>query len=299
MASHQPGILAALPAQARHLFFTLDSTAALADALAGLTRLADGESIVTGFGASLVQALGGEIEGLRAFPALSGAGVDVPSTQHALWCWLRGADRGELLHRSRAIEAALAPALRLAQMSETFLHKTGHDLTGYEDGTENPTGDDAAAAALVRGDKPGMAGMAGMAGSSFASVQNWRHDFDAFSALAESDRDNIIGRRRSDNEELEDAPESAHVKRTAQESFSPEAFVLRRSMPWIDGSDAGLAFLAFGHSFDAFEAQLKRMAGLEDGIVDGMFRISQPVSGGYYWCPPLADGRIDLRAIGR
>ena len=44
------------------------------------------------------------------------------------------------------------------------------------------------------------------------------------------------------------APESAHVKRTAQESFSPEAFVLRRSMPWADCGQAGLAFLyAFNH----------------------------------------------------
>ena len=32
----------------------------------------------------------------------------------------------------------------------------------------------------------------------------------------------------SDNEELDDAPESAQVKRTAQESVTPEAFILRQ-----------------------------------------------------------------------
>lgn len=36
------------------------------------------------------------------------------------------------------------------------------------------------------------------------------------------ERDHIIGRRLSDNEELEDAPESAHVKRTAQEASPPK-----------------------------------------------------------------------------
>lgn len=293
MSQHQKGILAPLPSQARHLYFSLESADGLDGALAELKRLADGDALVVGFGASLVQALGCQLDGLRIFPALSGAGVDVPSTQHALWCWLRGDDRGELLHRTRELTTALAPALRLQQINEAFVYQAGHDLTGYEDGTENPTGEDADAAALVGGDTPGLAG------SSFAAVQNWQHDLATFDQLPEGERDHIIGRRRSDNEELEDAPASAHVKRTAQESFTPEAFVLRRSMPWSEGERCGLAFLAFGHSLDAFEAQLTRMAGLSDGIVDGMFRISRPISGGYYWCPPLYDGRLDLRALGR
>ena len=56
-------------------------------------------------------------------------------------------------------------------------------------------------------------------------------------------------------------------------------------------------FLAFGHSFDAFEAQLRRMSGLEDGIVDGLYRISKPLTGGYYWCPPVREGRLDLSLV--
>ena len=54
---------------------------------------------------------------------------------------------------------------------------------------------------------------------------------------------------------------------------------------------------AFGFSRDAFEAQLRRMSGLEDGITDGLYRMSRPITGGYYWCPPLKDGRLDLRAL--
>jgi putative iron-dependent peroxidase len=98
--------------------------------------------------------------------------------------------------------------------------------------------------------------------------------------------------------ELADAPDSSHVKRTAQESFTPEAFVLRRSMPWIEGTRAGLMFVAFGRSFDAFEAQLRRMIGAEDGICDALFRFTQPISGAYYWCPPVRNGGLDLRALG-
>ncbi|CAD5198729.1 Dyp-type peroxidase [Pseudomonas sp. FEN] len=286
MSHYQPGILAKpVPLQARHLFFALESAEALPAALDNLARLVDVKRTVVGFGESLVQALGCHVQGLRAFPGITGAGVDNPSTQHALWCWLHGEDRGELLHRSRELERALAPALKRVQMTEAFRHKSGHDLTGYEDGTENPV-DEAAVAAGIAAD-----------GGSFAAIQQWQHDLDAFAALPAHEQDNIMGRRKSDNEELEDAPESAHVKRTAQESFAPEAFVVRRSMPWSNEQGAGLMFLAFGHSFEAFEAQLRRMSGLDDGIVDALYRFSRPITGGYYWCPPLSEGRLDLSAL--
>ena len=286
MSRYQPGILATpVPLQARHLFFALESIEAVPAALDALARLVDVKHAVIGFGESLVQALGGQVHGLRAFPVITGAGVDNPSTQHALWCWLHGEDRGELLHRSRALEQALAPALKLVQMTEAFRHKSGHDLTGYEDGTENPL-DEAAVEAGIAAN-----------GGSFAAIQQWQHNLDAFAALPSHEQDNIMGRRKSDNEELDDAPASAHVKRTAQESFAPEAFVVRRSMPWSNEQGAGLMFLAFGHSFTAFEAQLRRMSGLDDGIVDALYRFSRPITGGYYWCPPLNDGCLDLCAL--
>ncbi|WP_285415824.1 Dyp-type peroxidase [Pseudomonas sp. efr-133-TYG-5] len=292
MSYYQPGILATpVPPQARHLFFALQSVEALPQAFDNLMNLVDGKSAVVGLGESLVKAMNVQVAGLRSFPALSGVGVENPSTQHALWIWLHGVDRGELLNRSTAVEAALAPALRLVQMNETFRHKDGHDLTGYEDGTENPH-DEAAMAAALLGE-----GAEGLVGGSFAAIQQWQHDLKGFHALSAADKDNIMGRRLSDNEEIDDAPVSAHVKRTAQESFAPEAFVVRRSMPWIEGERAGLMFLAFGFSLDAFEAQLRRMSGLEDGIVDGLYRISRPITGGYYWCPPLKDGHLDLRAL--
>jgi len=72
---------------------------------------------------------------------------------------------------------------------------------------------------------------------------------------------------------------------------------VRRSMPFADPGGEGLMFVAFGKSFDAFEAQLSRMVGLEDGITDALFRFSRPETGGYYWCPPFRDGQLDLGAV--
>jgi hypothetical protein len=41
---------------------------------------------------------------------------------------------------------------------------------------------------------------------------------------------------------------------------------------------------------------MRRMAGLEDGVTDALFRMSRPVTGCHVWCPPMADGDLDLRA---
>ncbi len=284
MPAPQPGILLPLPPLSRYLVFALEPDTDVAAGLAALQPIADGEHTVAGIGQATLSAVGRKVSGLKPFPPLAGPGVDIPSTPAALWLWLRGDDRGELLHRSRRITQALAPVFRLHEAWDGFKHDSGRDLTGYEDGTENPTGDAAIAAAIAAD------------GSSLVAVQRWVHSFSHFDALSPAERDNCVGRCRADNAELDDAPASAHVKRTAQESFSPEAFVLRRSMPWADGMAAGLMFVAFGHTVDAFQAQMRRMVGLDDGIVDALFRFTRPVSGAYFWCPPVEGGKLELGA---
>ncbi len=292
MSLSQTGILDAVPQVGRYLFFSIADSLALRESLRRLSVLVDGTEVVVGLGPELTMALNAAVPGLRSMQPIDGPGLQVPSTPYALCCWLRGADSGDLLHIARRIEKTVHPALRLDKSIDAFRYGEGRDLTGYEDGTENPVGEAAQEAALVQG------GGAGLAGSSFMVVQQWVHDLDAFEAMATLDQDNMIGRRRSDNEELDDAPPCAHVKRTAQESFDPPAFVLRRSMPWAQGQQAGLMFVSFGKSFDAFEAQMFRMAGLDDGVTDALFSISKPVTGAFFWCPPLREGRLDLALLG-
>lgn len=291
MTTSQAGILADVPALSRYLEFSLNPDTDPASVLRGLAARNPGSDLVIGLGAGLVSVLGGTVSGLRAFPGMSGPGLSIPSTQADIWCWIRGADRGEITHLGRSITAQLLPAFHRNRLVDGFMYDASRDLSGYEDGTENPTGDDAVEAAIVQG-----AG-SGLDGSSFVAVQKWVHDLDHFQSLPQDDQDNIFGRRVSDNEEFDEAPESAHVKRTAQESFDPEAFVVRRSMPWADETGEGLVFVSFGKSFDAFEAQLKRMTGQEDGITDGLFRFTRPISGSYFWCPPVSGGRLDLSAL--
>lgn len=289
----QPGILQSIPPHARYLTCQLRVGADPRVVLRRLASQANGTSTVVGLGASLVSEMHRTVPGLRSFRGIDDARIKLPATPADLWLWLRGTDRGELLIRSRHLETLIAPAFDVHQITDAFKHNGGRDLTGYEDGTENPQGAEAEQAALL----PESAGP-GLAGSSLVAVQHWHHHMSRFEAMSRHQQDHTIGRVRDTNEELEDAPESAHVKRTAQESFEPEAFVLRRSMPWAEGNTGGLVFTAFGSSFDAFEAQLRRMAGAEDGVTDALFSFTEPVSGAYFWCPPLREGLIDLSAVG-
>lgn len=286
----QPSILEPIPLVGRSLTFRV---APETDVPNALRRLREGLSPacgVVGIGEPAVLALGTTISGLRTFPAMSGPACSVPSTQQALCFLLRGPDRGTVFDLTQEIRELVLDAFVLVDSIDTFKYREGRDLTRFEDGTENPKGELARKASIV-GEGP-------LEGSSFVAVQRWQHDLVRFRTFPESRREELIGRRADSNEEIEDAPESAHVKRTAQESYTPEAFMVRRSMPWATGEHEGLEFVAFVENLDRFERQMHRMVGHDDGIVDGLFTFSRPVTGGYYWCPPIADGKLDLSALG-
>jgi putative iron-dependent peroxidase len=42
---------------------------------------------------------------------------------------------------------------------------------------------------------------------------------------------------------------------------------------------------------------MRRMAGIDDGVIDALFRFTQPLTGTYYWCPPLKRGKLDFSRL--
>jgi putative iron-dependent peroxidase len=286
MALSQPAILEPLPASARFLTFALEPNIDPRPALARLSNARADERVVLGVGLPAVRTA---VQGLRAFP------TDLtlfPATQAAIWACLLHPDPGAAFDAGRALYKLLGEGFRVVEEIDAFKYRKGRDLSDFEDGTENPKGDAAVAAAIIAGRG------AGLDGGSFVAVQRWVHDLAAVEAMPEAAREAAVGRERVSNEEMPAAPVSAHVKRTAQESFDPPAFIVRRSMPWGGVVSHGLYFVAYGESLDRFERQLRRMAGRDDGILDGILSFSRAATGGYYFCPPLGDGKLDLRAVG-
>jgi porphyrinogen peroxidase len=286
----QAHILKPVPAHALHLVFALRANADRAMAIGELQTLlaqSGDEALVLGLGHSLCSKLRlGAPNALKAFSAHERSKVKMPQTHGDVWIWLRsalndvsGLEQGKLLARQRRVVQTLASVFDLSSCEVCFRHGEGRDLTGYEDGTENPKGKKALAAAIAAD------------GSSFVALQKWQHQWHKIDAMSEQQRNHAIGRVRTSNDEIESAPESAHVKRTAQEDFTLSdgslGFSLRRSMPWSDGQHSGLMFTSIGKNFEAFEAQLAKMTGAVDGITDALFKMSKPVSGAYFWCPPV------------
>lgn len=303
--THQTGIIDDIPNLARYQYFRLKPETNPKTVLQALAEISVENEIVVGLGQTLLSTLNANVPNMRKMPEFTvgnnvdnnndnntnKAEINIPNSPHDLWCWIRGEDRGDLLHKARLVRAIVAPAFELERVTDAFKYDIARDLTGYEDGTENPTGQDALDTALLKSEHQGLNN------SSFVAVQQWSHDLDAFEAMTTLQQDHSIGRDRITNEELDDAPESAHVKRTEQESFDPEAFVLRKSMPWANETEEGLVFTAFGKSFDAFEVQMRRMIGNDDGIIDGLFNFTKPITGSYFWCPPIVDHKLDLSAV--
>ena len=259
MTEPQHLVLADVVSQARFMEFVLEPGGSM-ETLSSLGAHYAPESTLVGIGPALTHHVGSELDSMRHFPALSGPRCTVPSTQADLWVLIGGDDRGTVANRGRALLDFLSPAFRVTRLVDGFKHREGRDLTGYEDGTENPVGDEARAAAVV------TSPVAGLDGSSFVAVQQWKHDLRHFESLSQTHRDHIIGRRLSDNEELDDAPASAHVKRTAPREFRSGS-LCRQALVAVVGrqrrrahvrrlwSDVG-RFLRF--SFGAWSA--KRMA---------------------------------------
>ena len=181
-SSSQQGILAGVPRQAGYLFLSRQSgvTADLAEKavrrLVGHLIFSSEESTVLGNGAKknssaarpvlglsalFVQALGGKVAGLRTFPTFAKANVD--------------------------------------SFVSAFKHREGHDLSGFEDGTENPKGAKAIGAALSED------------GSSFLALQQWEHHFPRFDAMSERARNHAVGRDLKTNEELATADGSLNL----------------------------------------------------------------------------------------
>ena len=154
-------------------------------------------------------------------------------------------------------------------------------MTGFVDGTENPHDEEARAAALI------PAGHTG-AGGSFVLTQQWVHDLERFGALGQAEQESVIGRTKPDSIELDDAPPTAHVRRTDVQVDGQALKIYRRSAPFGGLRQHGLYFIAFSREIMIFAMQLDRMFGCaDDGLMDRLTEFSTPVSGAYWFAPPV------------
>jgi putative iron-dependent peroxidase len=212
-------------------------------------------------------------------------GFTMPATQHDAWLWVAGHAMDLVFDICSGALDALAGVAGLATEATGWAYRDSRDLTGFEDGTENPPLAEAMPVVAVA---EGLTG----AGSTVVLVQQWVHDRAAWEALDVAAQERTMGRTKPDSVELaEDVmPPDAHVARTViEDADGAELDIFRRNTPYGSVSDHGTMFVGFSREQARLHRMLLRMAGVEDGIRDALTRYTTPLTGAYYVVPSVED----------
>ncbi len=305
MNTPQSGVLPEMNTHALFLTFRINQEAA--DAAARIRRACAGlpdsnaeiAAIDPAAGLVSVVAFGAEAWGrlfsepkpteLEPFRAREQAGRIAPSTPADILLHLRAERRDLLFLLARRVRAALGDAVSLVEEVDGFRYLHNRDMTGFVDGTENPQGDERAEVSLVT-EPP-------HAGGSYINMQRYIHDLEKFNGLEVGRQEAVIGRTKSDDEELEGGqkPPSAHISRVVIKQDGEELEILRHSMPYGNSSEAGLVFIAYANTPEHFNRMLDRMLFADDdGTYDHLMDYTRAVTG----CAFFAPGLEYLSAIG-
>jgi putative iron-dependent peroxidase len=281
----QAGIFALGTASHCYLELDLVDGAQPLDLVRGVSALREprttigGVNLVSGFRPALWAAVGADAPaGVHGFdePVVGPDGFAMPATQHDALLWIAGSAYDVVFDEARGAINALAAVARLATETTSWPYRHDRDLTGFVDGTENPSLADAASIASIADGEPG-------AGGSILLLQRWAHDVEAWEALAVADQEAAIGRTKGDSLELDPRPDDSHVARTDQEDFG---HVFRRNMPYGTVHEHGTMFVGFASSQAPLQRMLESMAGI-GGPRDALTRYTTPLTGAYYFVPSV------------
>jgi porphyrinogen peroxidase len=205
-------------------------------------------------------------------------GFTMPATQQDVVLWIGGGSFDAVFDAALEAVAAISELAELMTDTVSWSYHRDLDLTGFIDGTENPTLLEAGAQALVPEGSPG-------AGGSVLLLQKWRHAAAAWSELSQGQQEQVMGRTKPDSIELDDKAESSHVARTDQDEFG---HIFRRNTPYGWVSDHGTMFVGFSAEQAPLARMLDSMAG-RDGVRDDLTRFATPLTGAYYFVPSADD----------
>ncbi len=204
-------------------------------------------------------------------------GFVMTSTQHDALVWLSGSAYDVIFDMARSVVHDLAGQASLEEETSSWPYRHDRDLTGFIDGSENPTLLDAPAAALLPQGVPGAAG-------TVLLLQKWKHKTAGWEALPVNQQESIVGRTKLDSIEIENKSPDSHVARTDQDEFGN---IFRRNMPYGSVGDHGTMFVGFSADQKRLSRMLDSMAGLITGTRDALTRFTQPLTGSYYFVPSV------------
>jgi len=261
--------------------------------LAGLVRSvgfrdpASGLSCVLGFGSEAWDRLFSSAPrplGLHPFREFHADARHAIATPGDLLFHIR-AERLDLCFNLAAlIMERLRNSVVVADEVQGFQYYDNRDLLGFVDGSENPEDREAIDAILIGAEDPAFAG------GSYVIVQKYLHDLAGWNALPIEAQERIIGRKKLENSELDDAvkPSYAHNALTTIVENGREMKILRENRPFGQPGQGefGTYFIGYARSPRTIEQMLENMfIGRPPGNYDRLLDFSQAVTGALFFVP--------------
>jgi porphyrinogen peroxidase len=283
MRAPQSGVFAL--GTAAHAYLELDARGAAGEVVSAVAALREprttmgGVNLVAGFRPELWREVvpddaPAELEGFNR-DLVGPDRYTMPAAQHDAVLWLSGSAYDVIFDCARAAIAALGGVASVAEETSSWPYLHDRDLTGFIDGSENPTLIESPDVALIPDGLPG-------AGGTILLLQKWRHDAAGWESLPVAEQERVIGRTKDESVELEDKPADSHVSSTDQDRFGK---IFRRNMPYGTVTDHGTMFVGFCSAQRPLAAMLESMAGVTGDSRDALTRYTQALTGAYYFVP--------------
>jgi putative iron-dependent peroxidase len=202
-------------------------------------------------------------------------GFVMPATQHDAVLWLSGSAYDVIFDVARQAIAELRGLAEVVEETSSWPYQHDRDLTGFVDGSENPSLIDAPELVLIPEGGPG-------AGGTILLLQKWAHDAAEWESLSVAKQEEVIGRTKPESVELEDKAPDSHVASTDQDEFGK---IFRRNMPYGTVTDHGTMFVGFSSTQGPLVKMLESMAGLAGHARDALTLYTRPLTGAYYFVP--------------
>jgi putative iron-dependent peroxidase len=230
---------------------------------------------------------------LHPFRELSGPIHHAPSTPGDLLFHIRAQRMDVCFDLASLIIERLRGAVTVRDEVHGFKYYDSRDLLGFVDGTANPVGPKARAAVMIGAEDGDFAG------GSYVIVQKYLHRQQPWNALPVEDQQNVIGRTKLEDIELDDAakPADSHVARsTIVDPDGTEREILRDNMPFgtVGRDEFGTYFIGYARTPSVTERMLDRMfLGDEQASHDRLLDFVTAETGNLFFVPS-ADFLDDL-----
>src|SRR5579863_10460289 len=248
-------------AQARHVASAAASLPAAARAMGKAATTARVQTAV-GFGAAFWDLISPDRRpaGLQPLPEIRGTVGIAPATGGDVLLHIKSTQPDINLEIGRRVMAAFGGTVQAREEAHGFRYRDWRDLTGFIDGTANPSTAASRAKTVLIGPED-----ANFAGGSYVLTQRYVHDLARWEKVSVKEQEAIIGRTKRDSREMSRAPESAHRVRAELHIDGVEQPIYRQGLPYGNATgESGVFFCAYARDTKRIVMMLQRIMGAAD-----------------------------------